>query len=393
MVLFSLSLDPIIRYMCACIGPQCTLRAYCDDLALATVNIVASLRVLDPIFHVMHKVCNLRMSPVKTQVSTFVESAKFRIHDLTESSLRRYSGLILRDFVLYLGVHIGPGASSAQWAAPVDRFFDAVRDIIALGLGLYASVPLYNMLAFSRIAWLASIASPSNSVVQAETKALQWITRGPWQAFPSYLVKNLKAQLGFNMQAQCITCVSYAARTRSALQTSRTYHCNIATYNNMFTDDDRVLKPLLREWIGNSIIGGLQEAVVHTTPLRATIDPHGPAFQRTLARALSAAVEVEEFETLISRRWSKALLAAELSTVARRSSRCIKELVKLIKPSVVFALLKFWLNAICTSRRFHNEIDACPLCGSSGSDTIEHLCICPWAHDAASYTWIRPIVP
>ena len=75
-----------------------------------------------------------------------------------------------------------------------------------------ASIPLYNCLAFSTIAWLASIVAPSPAVLAQEYIALQRLTRGPWQAIPSALLKHLKGQIGLPVQAHCIYNTSIAAR-------------------------------------------------------------------------------------------------------------------------------------------------------------------------------------
>ena len=57
------------------------------------------------------------------------------------------------------------------------------------------------------------------------------------------------------------------------------------------------------------------------------------------------------------------------------------------------AILKIWLNAVCTSRRFQMEPIDCPLCLQANADTLEHLCQCPWLVDAATATLKFPVIP
>ena len=65
------------------------------------------------------------------------------------TSLRDYDGMKFKDFVLYLGICIGPGASKAQWETAIAKYDDAISRILALNLRLFASVPMYNSIAFS----------------------------------------------------------------------------------------------------------------------------------------------------------------------------------------------------------------------------------------------------
>ena len=62
-----------------------------------------------------------------------------------------------------------------------------------------------------------------------------------------------------------------------------------------------------------------------------------------------------------------------------------------VKPSVSFAVLKWWASALCTSCRFHESPEECPLCGTFCGDNIDHLCECEWYIKASDIFWHKPI--
>ena len=54
------------------------------------------------------------------------------------------------------------------------KFKDAVDRVVSVNIGLYAYMPLYNSLAFSTLAWLASIVQPCPLALAAEVHALSF---------------------------------------------------------------------------------------------------------------------------------------------------------------------------------------------------------------------------
>ena len=90
------------------------------------------------------------------------------------------AGAVVDDRLLYLGAWLGPGAAGVQFKRALANFNEAVRKVISLGAGLAASIPLYNMVAHSRLAWIASLAAPTAPVLAAEEKAIQCLT-GPYE--------------------------------------------------------------------------------------------------------------------------------------------------------------------------------------------------------------------
>ena len=124
--------------------------------------------------------------------------------------------------------------------------------------------------AFPTLAWKASFIQPDTTTLQQESKALQLLTNGPYNALPNNLLYNLR-QIGLPAQAHSLRTTSLAARTRNALYTMRNYHNNINLLHDHYTHDDTMLHPPQQHWIDNSILLSLHDAVQTTQPLMQQI--------------------------------------------------------------------------------------------------------------------------
>ena len=80
-------------------------------------------------------------------------------------------------------------------------------------------ISLYNMLAISKLSYVAAFLPPNRDILKVEKRALQALLRGPWNAIPDGLVKNLKG-LGFPVEARDLSTHSSASRIRIAASTS-----------------------------------------------------------------------------------------------------------------------------------------------------------------------------
>jgi hypothetical protein len=92
-------------------------------------------------------------------------------------------------------MYIGPGSTPIQFSAPLQKFHTTVSRIRGLGLGLLPSIPLYNSQAFPTLSWKASFIHPDHDTLKHESKALQLLTNGPFNAIPNNILHTLK-QLG-----------------------------------------------------------------------------------------------------------------------------------------------------------------------------------------------------
>ena len=99
---------------------------------------------------------------LRTKCLLIGDAGKKHVPQYVASRLPIFAGLAYRNVVKYLGLHLGPGAGSEQWANALRWYTAAVDKVCNFELGKMASIPFYNMLAVSKLAWLAPFAQPDN---------------------------------------------------------------------------------------------------------------------------------------------------------------------------------------------------------------------------------------
>ena len=110
-----------------------------------------------------------------------------------------------------------------------------------------ASIPICNMVAHSRLAWLSALAAPDDEVLKAEDHGTQLLTRGPWHKLPFKLLSDVSLPLPHRIKSIEIT--SLAARTRTALRTSKVFTGLCNEYRTWPVLDESVFDPWHRIWI------------------------------------------------------------------------------------------------------------------------------------------------
>ena len=98
-------------------------------------------------------------------------------------------------------------------------FLTVSRFIGSLDCGIVTKISLYNMLAISKLSYVAAFLPPNRDILKVEKRALQLLLRGPWNAIPDGVVKNLKC-LGLPVEARDLSIMSSASRIRVAASTS-----------------------------------------------------------------------------------------------------------------------------------------------------------------------------
>ena len=88
----------------------------------------------------------------------------------------------------------------------------------------------------SSLFWKASFIHPDHSTLKQESKALQLLTNGPFNAIPKDLLYNLK-QVGLPAQAHSLRTTSLASRSRNALYRMHNYHDNIKLLQDHYLHD------------------------------------------------------------------------------------------------------------------------------------------------------------
>ena len=204
MLLFILSYDPILRWISSLTSPlDAHLFGMCDDLAVATANIPGVWHILARALKAVENFSSLRINKPKTQFLPANLDGHDDVFDLLieiDPSLPRDS---IKHYVKYLGIHIGPEAHINQWKLAIEGHCEVTRTIKSFGAGLVTSIVLYNVLAHSKLTYIASFVEPGEEVIVAERRAQQIITNGPWFSFSPKLMQNLRS-IGFGVECRVI---------------------------------------------------------------------------------------------------------------------------------------------------------------------------------------------
>ena len=155
--------------------------------------------------------------------------------------------------VKYLGIFLGRDHSSANWDPVLHDYIATAKFISSLDCGLMTKISLYNMLAISKLAYVASFVIPNKAALKAEHRALQLLTRGPWNSFHPSLVKNVKA-LGMPTQAIDLTNLSLASRVRIAHKTSNNVLSCHHDVSVLFASNELVLEFLDMKYLSSNCI-------------------------------------------------------------------------------------------------------------------------------------------
>ena len=360
MTIFTIAIDPFVRLMCYQLDRCKSIsRAFCDDLAVCAHNYRRALRIMAGVFLLLQHCAALFLNALKTQVWLIgcVDEQEFR--DWIEMNVPMFNGICIKQCVKYLGNQIGPGAEEIEWDKPCNGFLEVTKFVSGLGLGLNSGLRFYNMLAHSKLAWLASFTQPNEKVIESERWGLQKVCRAPWQTFPTKLLQNLRCE-GIPIEAQSIVITSLAARTRNALQTSKCFSGLCTFVDQELQADPRYLDFPLRSWMERSHLFRLRDAVKETRSIIGSskldeLVEKGVSCQKALYKLLHEKMTIAELGPTIERRLTMKLNLERGHIPCRMMADNIKLCFKRLKPSVGFAVLRIFCGALCTSSAFGEE--------------------------------------
>ena len=229
--------------------------------------------------------------------------------------------------------------------------------------------------------------------------------RGPWQAVPSRLLPNLTSSVGLPFEALDLTIISIAGRVRNALVTTEGFNTIYSNLCNFIQGPDSTFFVPNPDWLSNSIIMGSKRAIDtvtnHASDIIVEFNAFEPAnlfnLQSKLYKALHPDGKFLTLDSVLLARMSKWLpncitLPRSVLDTTLHAADCIRFIAKQYKPCITFAVMKWNMDALCTSSRFHKDILECPLCWTFCGDRLDHIACCDFLQVAASLFWGRPIL-
>ena len=376
MQLFILAYDPIIRFINAALHPvEHHLFAFCDDLAIACRNIGTAWSIIIRCFQMVTKIAALALNPDKTQFFATCSHTSLEDIEFITSLDACVSASQFSSAIKYLGIFLGVDALKINWGAVSDDFLVISRFIGSLDCGLVTKISLYNMLAISKLSYIASFFPPDHNILKAEKRALQLLLNGPWNAIPDGLVKNLQC-LGFPVQARDLSTLCAASRVRFASSTSKVVKDLYDTCEHILkTSDEVVLRHLDFHFLQ-------QTSLFHVTS-------EFRSFKRSFPGSTDNPTQKEAYKCLFSIRPvfdMQRLLVARLRRYMPLDDLAPKvlhvlEIYRQSPPTLGFAPALSHLRAICnhwcTYSRFGNKEHHCCFGCGFPNDKISHTLACP----------------
>ena len=253
--------------------------------------------------------------------------------------------------------------------------------VAGLDTGYIAKCSLFNVLAFSRLSWLASFIEPPPAVMLEVRNAVNRLSRGPWNAFPYKFAKNLKS-IGCKIQINDLKMASIAGRVRNALCTATCFGETQSRLQLTLVGMERIPRVPQREWLEGSINYNMQNAINIVLPIFPTICSDGLA-ERPSQHEVHSALMDQANDTYAFKLLCKRLprFFPGLEDCATYISHVIKKYQSICKThshTIVIAHMRAILNQWSTAHRY-GLVQRCEFC-SEHADKLEHILVCPKLH-------------
>ena len=233
----------IIAYLSSRIGPRDSIRAFADDLAAVIWKIWWTLPGLVHAFDLIARISNLRLKIKKTVLVPLWKCDVKNLRVLVKELIPTWAKIGIEPKGKYLGFTLGPGAGNLSWEAAADKWESRSRTIKERGAGLLGTVLQYNTFAVSCLGFVSQLEHAPTELLRKETKILQWLTHGPYNAFSKNALVNCR-QLGFPATFTSVRAMNLAAMYRAALYTPKCFSSALARYNHALTSDEICMRAL-----------------------------------------------------------------------------------------------------------------------------------------------------
>ena len=385
MVLFVIAFDPLIKFVSSCLSiERCYCFGYCDDLGIASENIISIWPILKKCFRIITSVSALQLNVDKNQFlfSDFDNLDALSLELIEADPL--IAGEQIRKTLKYLGIYLGSNTADLNWAGPLKKFVDAISFLCTLDCGLTTLISLYNLLALSKLSFVGSFFPPTARALDLEKWSIQKLLRGPWNAIPSSALYSFK-QLGLPTQVRPLVLTSGASVVRAANLTSSCFFVEVFRLQSLVHSTDLTLRAaagllfcnsFFQHWIDTSL--EYDAKFLKECPAR----PITPGFyrQKNVYKRLLDHFPTFDFVPFLTRRLGFFFEDDLLNVDAQRILSIYRFLASHTGPRFITTHLRTVANHWCTSSRFGRPRSPCHFCGLFGgeyNDRVFHSLTCP----------------
>jgi endonuclease/exonuclease/phosphatase family metal-dependent hydrolase len=372
--LFAIALDPFLRMLCLRMPmPLNVVSAFADDIGIVTRQLFEGLAILAELLALLKTATAMGLSPTKSVIIPLGRQTAASITSHIQEHHPSLGGLLIRSHGKYLGFMVGPSADEARWDIAAAKFWQrgmAARDA---GGGFFLNTLHYSIYATSVLSYLMQFSLLPKEVLRMESRILQYLTHGPWNAMPSSCLLAL-CDVGFPKEPASLGEANVAAMLRAAIA-SKAFAAAAELLDHRPTDPRALLAPRVLPWISTTAVFQMRANLVQ---FRARfpaflMEPHGTVQGR--ARATLRASRKSPWDELLRRRALRWFPDGAPNAVEHMHCNLVAA-CQILPPRVVFSTLRLISNGVSTARRYQQVRLDCHLCGWVEGDCIEHYLHC-----------------
>ena len=391
--LYVISTDCFGRLLIGRLKDDLAIGTYIDDTNLVLKHFAENIATLQASFVVLEKATGLKLNGGKCTAIPLDPVARSCIRATLSLAGGIWSLCRVKKTAKLLGIFVGPGASLRSWTKPMQKMRQRTLAIKDLQLGLARTSVLFNAVAFSCVAYIASLCVAPHSVCKIANRLFHKLTSMPFNAMPAEVIHGL-SRISMGASIFHLGTFQQAAKLRVfASLPELEEQWNSVTILVPGNVEDHFRHPL-HHWLSKSICSGLVNNYRDLCSLPDVCECFGkPKLQRTVYLELRKTKPPLDPSVGLQRR----MLHFDPDAAEDAGdfiARWMPVVASSLGPGVVGASLKVMCNGLNTSSRYRNtstgglELD-CKFCYHLGGDNLRHLLSCPQVSlalaDAAGY--------
>jgi endonuclease/exonuclease/phosphatase family metal-dependent hydrolase len=373
--IFALSLDPFIRHLCLQLPPPLNITvAFADDIAIATRTLLTILPKVLRIFNKLAEVAALRLNLKKVKIIPYWEGGKFDTQRYLTDNLPEMMAAEVCSAGTLLGVLLGPEAAQHVMTPAAHKYWHRALEARALATDFKHSLRHYSVFAFPVLSYVIQYAEVPGQILAQEARALQLLTRAPWNAIPAEATQHLK-DMHFAYEAPSIARVAQAAAFRAAVKSPA--FLKLRDRQEPPDDDlDQLVYPRQPEWTLHSPMSHLIKVFEMVTRMYPDLAPDPIANIQHRLHGLIREKAISPWFPLLRRRLVRfgfELSSDDFAIIVQSFQHQGTE----VGDKRRWATLLLCLNALPTAARMQAPMRHCWMCLSPEDDRVEHLVHCP----------------
>jgi hypothetical protein len=373
--IFALALDPFIRYLLLQLpSPLHLTVAFADDIAIASRHLFKILPKILSAFRRLEVAAALQLNMKKVKIIPYWTGGKFETKRYLTDSLPEMMEAEVCLAGTLLGVLLGPEAAQHMLTPAATKYWHRALETRSLMTSFKHSLRHYAIFAFPVLSYVIQYAEVPPQVLAQEARALQLLTRAPWNSIPAEALQHLK-DLHIAYEAPSIERTAMAATFRAAVK-SPAFPRLRDMPEPPEDDEDQLLYPRTPEWTRHSPMSHMTKVFDLVTRIYPELAPD-PV--NNIQHRLHCLIR-ERAKSPWLKLFRKRLLRFDIELHAEQFEHVVRNFRHQgleAGDRCRWATLLLILNAIPTAARMQATSRQCWLCGSPEDDRVEHLIHCP----------------